>query len=65
VKTRTIAGSLVAGVTWLGAVTAGCFVVLMVFAIAFHARRPGEIPNIAFNALLGAGALVVLYANLT
>jgi uncharacterized membrane protein YphA (DoxX/SURF4 family) len=40
-----LVGSLIAGANWLGAMTAACFVVLMVFAIVFHARRPGEVPT--------------------
>ena len=58
-------GSLVTGTTAVAALTAACLAVLMLFAIVFHARRPGEVPNIAFNAILGVLALVALYANLT
>lgn len=48
---------------WLTALTASLLVVLMVFAIAFHARRPGEVPNLALNALLGVLALIVAYGR--
>lgn len=58
-------GTVVVSTTWLAALAAACFVVLMVAAMVFHARRQGETRNIAFNAVLGIGALVVLYANLT
>jgi hypothetical protein len=58
-------GTLVTGTTALAALTAACLALLMVFAIVFHARRAGELPNIAFNAILGVLALVVVYANLT
>jgi uncharacterized membrane protein YphA (DoxX/SURF4 family) len=58
-------GTVVTGTTWLAALTAACFLLLMVAAMVFHARRPGESQNIAFNAILGIGALIVLYANLT
>ncbi len=44
---------------WLTPLAASAFVLLMVFAIVFHARRPGEGPNIAFNAVLLVIALVI------
>lgn len=50
--------------TWLVPLAAVCFVLLMIFAIIFHARRPGEVPNIAFNAVLGLLAAFVAYGRL-
>ena len=44
---------------WLTPLAASAFVLLMAFAIVFHARRPGEVPNIAFNVVLGLLALAV------
>jgi len=61
----SLIGTVVTGTTWLAALTAACFVVLMIFAAVFHARRANELPNIAFNAILGVMGLIVLYANLT
>jgi hypothetical protein len=37
---------------------------LMVFAIAFHARRPGEAQNIMLNAVLGVLSLAVACGRL-
>ena len=45
--------------SWLAPVAAGCLALLMAFAIALHLRRPGEVPNAAFNVVLGALALTV------
>jgi hypothetical protein len=42
---------------------AAMFALLMAFAIVFHARRPGEVSNIAFNVILGAVALAVAYGR--
>jgi DoxX-like family len=61
----SLIGTVITGTTWLAALTAACVLLLMVFAMIFHARRPGEVPNIAFNAVFAVLALVVLYANLT
>jgi hypothetical protein len=58
-------GTLVTGMTSLAALAAGCVALLMLFAVIFHARRPGERPNIVLNVILGVLALVVLYGNLT
>jgi len=44
---------------WLTPLAASAFVLLMAFAIIFHARRPGEGPNIVFNLVLGLLALAV------
>lgn len=44
---------------WLTPLAASAFVLLMVFAIVFHARRPGEGPNIVFNVVLLVLALAV------
>ena len=37
--------------------------VLMLFAMAFHARRGGETPNMAFNVVLGLVAAFVAYGR--
>jgi uncharacterized membrane protein YphA (DoxX/SURF4 family) len=44
---------------WLTPLAAAALALLMVFAVVFHARRPGEGPNIAFNVVLCTVALVV------
>ena len=44
---------------WLTPVAAIALAVLMVFAAVFHARRPGEVPNIVFNLVLGAVAVFI------
>jgi uncharacterized membrane protein YphA (DoxX/SURF4 family) len=44
---------------WLTPVAASALALLMVFAIVFHARRPGEGANIVFNVVLGIVALVI------
>ena len=48
---------------WLTPLAASMLVVLMVFAIAFHARRPGEVPNLVLNVVLGVLALIVAYGR--
>jgi hypothetical protein len=48
---------------WLTPLAASMLVVLMVFAIAFHARRPGEVPNLLLNVLLGVLALILAYGR--
>jgi hypothetical protein len=35
----------------------------MVLAVIFHAHRPGEVPNIVFNVILGVLALAVAYGR--
>jgi hypothetical protein len=45
-------------------VAASCLAILMVFAAAFHLRRPGEGQNIVLNAILGAIAVLVAYGRL-
>lgn len=47
---------------WLTPVAAVCLVLLMVFAIVFHATRR-EWPNIALNIVLGALAAIVAYGR--
>jgi uncharacterized membrane protein YphA (DoxX/SURF4 family) len=44
---------------WLTPVAATALAILMVFAIVFHLRRPGESANAAFNAILGILAAAV------
>lgn len=44
---------------WLVPVAAASLALLMAFAIVFHLRRPGEMPNIVFNVALGVLALAV------
>ena len=44
---------------WLTPLAASALALLMVFAIVFHARRPGEGANIVFNVVLGIVALVI------
>jgi uncharacterized membrane protein YphA (DoxX/SURF4 family) len=44
---------------WLTPLAAAMLALLMAFAIVFHARRPGEVSNIAFNAILGVVAVIV------
>jgi hypothetical protein len=56
-------GLILPGITniapWITPLAAWLFALLMVFAMVFHARRPGETPNIAFNVVLGAIALFI------
>jgi hypothetical protein len=47
---------------WLAPLAAAMLVLLMIFAMVFHARR-GEMPNIAFCAILGLMALAVAYGR--
>ena len=48
---------------WLTPLAASLVVVLMVLAAAFHARRPGELPNIALNVIVGAIAAFIAYGR--
>lgn len=48
---------------WLTPVAATCLAVVMVLAIVFHARRPGEGRNIVLNVILGAIAALVAYGR--
>jgi uncharacterized membrane protein YphA (DoxX/SURF4 family) len=45
--------------TWLTPLAAIALVLVMVLAAGFHARRPGEMPSVAFNLVLGLVAAVV------
>ena len=49
---------------WLTPLAAACFAVLMLLAIVFHARRPGEARSIFLNVILGAIATLVAYGRL-
>jgi uncharacterized membrane protein YphA (DoxX/SURF4 family) len=44
---------------WLTPVAATALAILMVFAVVFHLRRPGESSNAVFNAILGILAAAV------
>lgn len=48
---------------WLTPGAAVCLAVLMGLAVAFHARRPDEGPNIVLNVILGAIALLIVYGR--
>lgn len=48
---------------WLTPTAAAALALLMVFAAMFHARRPGEGPNIVGNAVLGVVAALVAYGR--
>jgi len=48
---------------WLTPLAAASLAVLMVLAAAFHARRPGEGPNIVFNLIIGAIAALIAYGR--
>jgi hypothetical protein len=48
---------------WLTTLAAGMLALLMVFAIAFHARRRGEAQNIVLNVVLGALSLAVAWGR--
>ena len=48
---------------WLTPLAAALLALLMVFAIVFHARRGHEVPNIAFNAILGVLAAIIAYGR--
>jgi uncharacterized membrane protein len=47
---------------WLAPLAAAMLVLLMIFAMAFHARRR-EMANIGLNAILGLVALAVAYGR--
>jgi DoxX-like family len=49
---------------WLTPLAASALALLMIFAIAFHLRRPGERANIAFNVALGIVALMIAVGRL-
>jgi hypothetical protein len=44
---------------WLSAVAAVGLALIMLFAVIFHLSRRGELPNAAFNAILGLIAIGV------
>lgn len=48
---------------WLTPAAAAALAVLMLFAAVLHARRPGEVPNIVINAVLGVIAALVAYGR--
>ena len=48
---------------WLTPLAAAMLALLMVFAIAFHARRPGEAQNIMLNVVLGVLSLAVAWGR--
>ena len=48
---------------WLTPLAAAMLALLMVFAIAFHARRPGEAQNIVLNVVLGVMSLAVAWGR--
>ena len=48
---------------WLTPLAAAMLALLMVFAIAFHARRPGEAQNIVLNVVLGVLSLAVAWGR--
>lgn len=49
---------------WLTPLAAVCLAVLMGSAVAFHARRSAEGPNIVLNVILGAIALLIVFGRL-
>lgn len=49
---------------WLTPLAAIAVVVLMVLAAIFHARRPGEMPNLVLNVVLGLVAAFIAYGRL-
>jgi hypothetical protein len=49
--------------TWLTPTAAACVVVLMIFAVILHARRPGEGRNIANNVFLAVLAALIAYGR--
>ncbi len=56
---------LAAGIaTWLTPLAALALAVLMAFAAAFHARRSGELPNVAINLVLGLVAALVTWGRI-
>jgi hypothetical protein len=50
--------------TFLTPLAAIAFVVLMILAAIFHARRPGEAMNIAFNFVLGLVAAFIAWGRI-
>jgi crotonobetainyl-CoA:carnitine CoA-transferase CaiB-like acyl-CoA transferase len=50
--------------TFLTPLAAIAFVVLMILAAIFHARRPGEATNIAFNLVLGVVAAFIAWGRI-
>jgi hypothetical protein len=48
---------------WLTPVAATCLAILMVLAIVFHARRPGEGRSIVLNAILAVIAALIAYGR--
>jgi uncharacterized membrane protein YphA (DoxX/SURF4 family) len=47
----------------LTSIAAAMLALLMVFAIAFHSRRPGEAQNIVLNVVLGVLSLAVAWGR--
>jgi uncharacterized membrane protein YphA (DoxX/SURF4 family) len=50
--------------TFLTPLAAIAFVVLMVLAAIFHARRPGEAMNVVFNIVLGLVAAFIVWGRI-
>lgn len=48
---------------WLTPLAAACLAALMAFALVFHVRRTGEVPNAVFNTALGVIAALVAYGR--
>jgi len=48
---------------WLTPLAAVMLALVMALAILFHARRPGEAPNMVINVVLGILALAVAYGR--
>ena len=48
---------------WLTPLAAAAIALLMVCAAVFHARRPGESPNLVLNVVLGVVAALVAYGR--
>jgi uncharacterized membrane protein YphA (DoxX/SURF4 family) len=48
---------------WLTPLAATCLAVVMALAAVLHARRPGEVPNIVTNLVLGVIALPIAYGR--
>lgn len=44
-------------------IAATALAVLMVFAVIFHLRRPGEMQNVVFNLVLGGIAAFIAYGR--
>jgi len=55
--------ALIGVAVWLTPVAAVCLAALMVFALVFHIARH-EMPNVAFNAVLGILAAFVAYGRI-